>query len=174
MIYFKGNLNPIGENNNFHTVENFDRNKIVVFTEKTRDYINTNEETKTKYLEIVNLLNEAKDVFRDKNNYPKVPSIHYYKFKPVINFLKSNILNKEGLDQTLAFLMDIKEDVYKKHCNENNFWIDIKNKEEFSKLPHVIGIEIEDKFLVLDGHHRCTLYCIDNTLSLNFDCLYDK
>ena len=172
MTYVKGNINCNKKDNSFLTVKNFDRNKIIVFTEKTREYINSSPEVSEKYKELVHWLTLAKKPFEDKNNCPEIPFLYYHRFKPVITFLKENLLCKECLDRAgVLLLMDIREEMYKKHCVESKFWIDVRDKEAFSKLPHVIGVEIEDKFLVLDGHHRCTLYCIDDSLSLNFDCL---
>ena len=171
MIYNEENINYNKKYNSFHTVKNFDKNRIIVFTEKTRKCIVSNKEEAKKYKEIVDLIDLANDISGDKNNFLEEAFLHYYKFKPVINFLRTNILYKEGLYEATSSLMEVKDNMYKKHCNEDRFWIDVRDKEAFSRLPHVIGIEIEDKFLVLDGHHRCTLYCIDDNLSLNFDCL---
>ena len=160
---FENTVNCNKEDNSFHTIKNFDRNRIVICPETAIDELN-----KAEAAHWLELAKETGLTLDKACTYPEHDrSHHYYKFKPFIKFFRENL----SCNMTWHRLMDVKEEMYKKHCAENRFWIDVRNKELFSKLPNVIGILVEDKFMVMDGWHRCTLYCIDDSLSLNFDCL---
>lgn len=168
MIYIGGNTSCIKEDNSFTTIKDFDRNKIIVFNEKIKEFTNSSNQI-TNFRAVWHI---AKEPFRSKDNWPDKPFLHYHKFKPFISILKKLIDEKCGIEETISPLLIEKDILYKKYCKEDSFWIDVKNKkEEFSNLPNIIGTLINDKFMVLDGYHRSTLYCINEELSINFDIL---
>ena len=157
----------------FNTFKNFDRNKIIIFSEKTKLFHSNADASLRPILdEAKKLLIIAKEPFKDGNNWPQDPSDYYNKFVPVINVIKKLIADKAGLESTLVFLENEKDKLYEQHCREDSFWRDIINdKKKFDLLPHVIGTLIDDKFLVFDGHHRTTAYCLKDELSLSFDAI---
>lgn len=69
-------------------------------------------------------------------------------------------------------LSDKYTEFYNNRIEVSSFWKNIK-LEEFLKLPPVIGVLIDEKFIILDGIHRSLLYLKDINYKPKFITLFD-